>query len=84
MPFPMPNPRKLGAQVAQVDPTEHAELISGTPRRPEEEMVPDARSGLTPAQMVDQRLQAVLGSRYRGIFHQQTGRPGNLGRTAAK
>jgi len=75
MPIPILNPLELRDQVDQVEPTEQPGLNSGASREPEEVLVPDARGGLTPAQMVDQKLQALLGSNYRGIFRQLTGRP---------
>jgi len=81
MPIPILNPREF---YDQVEPTDQAGLKSGTSMWLEEVLIPDARSGLTPAQMVDQKLQAVLGCRYRGIFNQLTGRPGNMRRTASQ
>lgn len=70
----------------QVDLTEQAGLNSGTSRLPEEVLVPDVRNGLTPAQMVDQKLQAMLGSQYQdqGISHQQIGRSGTISRMGGK
>ena len=82
--IPILNPRELHEQVDQVEPTDKAGLKSGTSRGHEEVLIRDARSGLTPAQMVDQKLQVVLGRQYRGIFHHLTGRPGNIRSTAVK
>jgi len=81
MSIPIQNPLEL---FDQIEPTEQARLKSVASWLPEEELILDARSGLTPAQMVDQKLQAVLGRHYRGIFDQLTGRPGNRRRTAGK
>lgn len=79
MRIPILNPQEL---CEQVEPTEQAGLDGETSQRLEEVLVPDARSGLTPSQMVDQQLQALLGRHYRCSFHQETGRPGNLRRIA--
>jgi hypothetical protein len=38
----------------------------------DEELVPDVRSRLTPAEMVDQKLDAMVGSNYRGIRRMPT------------
>lgn len=81
MPIPILNPRGC---FEQVEPAERVGLYRETVRRPEELLVLDARHGLTPAQMVDQKLQAMLGSRYRSNFHLQTGRPGTMGRMFGK
>jgi len=81
MSIPILNPLHVGEQC---EPTEQAVLNNETSSWPEEVLVPDARSGLTPAQFVDQKLQAMLGRNYRGLFHQRTGRPGNRRRTAAE
>jgi hypothetical protein len=43
----------------------------------EETLVADARSGLTPAEMVDRKLQALLGGTHAGLFARPTGRPGD-------
>jgi len=81
MSIPILNPSELSEQG---EPMEQAVLNTETSSWPEEVLVPDARSGLTPAQLVDQKLQAMLGRNYRGIFHQRTGRPGNRRRTATE
>jgi len=44
---------------------------------PDEVLVADARGGLTPAQMVEQKLQALLGGSYRGLFCSATERLGD-------
>lgn len=75
MPIPILNPHKLWEQV---EPMEQAGLNSGTASWPDEVLVPDVRNDFTPAQMVDQKLEAVLGSHYQGISHQLTGRLGNI------
>jgi hypothetical protein len=50
---------------------------------PEEVLVADARHGLTPAQMVDQKLLALLGGGHPGLPLQAPGRPGNVRRGPA-
>ncbi len=51
---------------------------------PEEVLVADARGGLTPVQMVDQKVMALLGSNYPGLFSQGIGRGGNSRRIPGK
>jgi len=51
---------------------------------PEEVLVADARGGLTPVQMVDQKVMALLGSNYPGLFSQGSGRRGNIRRIPGK
>ncbi len=48
--------------------------------RPEEVLVADARGGLTPVQMVEQKVRALLGSNYPGLFSLGGGRRGNIRR----
>jgi hypothetical protein len=48
---------------------------------PEELLVIDARWGLTPAQMVEQKLLALLGSNYPGLRFSGSGRGENIRRT---
>jgi hypothetical protein len=81
MPIQIPNPQNF---CEQVEPTEQAKLMGETSRRAEEVLVLDVRHGLTPAMMVDRKLQAMLGSQYRGIPHQRTGRSATSGRTSGK
>jgi len=45
---------------------------------PQEVLVADARSGRTPSQMVEQKLVALLGSEYSGLFRHATSRRGNI------
>lgn len=45
---------------------------------PDEVLVADARGGLSPVQMVEQKLLDVLGSGHPGLFRQATGRMGNI------
>jgi hypothetical protein len=78
MPITDSNPSELCDQFSQVEPTELAGLDCGTWRRLDEEVVPDARSGLTPAQMVDHKFQMMMGSDYRADFQQPMGRSGAL------
>jgi hypothetical protein len=49
---------------------------------PEETLVVDARSRVTPAQRVDQRLLALLGGGHPGLFLQARGLPGGMRRTS--
>lgn len=51
---------------------------------PEEVLVADARCGLTPIQMVDQKVMALLGSNYPGLFSQGIGGRGNIRRIPGK
>lgn len=51
---------------------------------PEEMLVADARGGLTPGQMVDQKVMALLGSNYPGLFSRGIGRQGNMRRSSGK
>lgn len=51
---------------------------------PEEVLVADVRGGLTPGQMVDQKVQALMGRNYPGFFSQGIGRRGNIGRRPGK
>lgn len=44
---------------------------------PEEMLVADARGGLTPAQMVEQKLLSLLGSGHPGLYNQAGGVLGN-------
>jgi len=44
---------------------------------PEEVMVADARAGVSPAQMVEQKVLTLLGSRYKGALGRGTGRAGD-------
>jgi hypothetical protein len=46
----------------------------------QEVLVADARNGLTPAQMVDRQLLALLGYGHPGLFIQAVGRPGAVRR----
>jgi hypothetical protein len=46
---------------------------------PDEVLIADPRGGLTPVQMVERKLMALLGRAYRGLFRQASGRPGNKG-----
>jgi len=51
---------------------------------PEEMLVADARGGLTPVQMVEQKLLALLGSGHPGLYSQAGGGLGNLRRMPGK
>ncbi len=64
MSIPILNRRELAKQIASTEP--------------EEVLVIDARSSLTPVQMVEQKLLALLGSGHPGLFRQAAGRQGNL------
>jgi len=77
----------------QVEPLGQDRLASATARMPslaetaitfappEEMLVADARGRLTPVQMVEQKLLALLGSNYPGLSGPVTGRMGYSGRT---
>lgn len=45
---------------------------------PEEVLVIDARCSLTPVQQVEQKLLALLGSGYPGLYLRSTSRRGNI------
>jgi hypothetical protein len=51
---------------------------------PEEVLVADSRGSLTPVQMVDQKVMALLGSNYPGHFSQGSGGLGNIRRIPGK
>jgi hypothetical protein len=51
---------------------------------PEEVLVADARGGLTPGQMVDQKVMALLGHNYPGFYSHGLARRGNIRRTPGK
>jgi hypothetical protein len=51
-----------------------------TSAEPDEELVADPRAGLTPSQVVDRRLLALLGSGNPGLYVQASGRPGGVRR----
>lgn len=70
---PMPNDQEVRDQANQPEPTEQAEEV----------LVPDARNGLTPRQMVDAKLQARLGWVPRELFWRWAGRSGDSRRTFA-
>jgi hypothetical protein len=79
----MPIPNRTRQELReQVEPTEQAGLNGEISRSHEEVLVPDPRHGLTPAMMVELKLQVMLESYYRGILDQRNGRPGSRGRTS--
>jgi hypothetical protein len=51
---------------------------------PGEVLVADARGNLTPSQMVEQKLLALLGCGHPGLYRQATGSLGNIRRLAGK
>ncbi len=56
-------------------------LSRGLPlRRPDEALVIDPRGCLTPAQMVDRKLLALLGSGNPGLYDQAASGPGDIRR----
>jgi hypothetical protein len=67
-----PGPRLIPAQLSTAK-------TAATGVEPDEILVADVRGGLTPAQMVEQKLLALLGGSYRGLFCSATDRPGNRG-----
>jgi hypothetical protein len=54
--------------------TAEADIVSAAP---EEFFVADARGGLTPGQMVEQKVLALMGGNYPGLASQASGRRGN-------
>jgi hypothetical protein len=51
------------------------EETATTAAEPDESLVADPRASLSPAQIVDQRLLALLGSGNPGLYVQASGRP---------
>jgi hypothetical protein len=73
------NTRKEGAMTTPIQlPPPVAEDAATTPACPDEVLVADARSGLTPSQMVDRKLLALLGRCPAGPFMQSTARRGSM------
>ncbi len=81
--------RNLSKRVsAQVQYSLYHQLTSSEPAptslEPEEVLVADPRGGLTPVQMVDQKLMTLLGSNYPGSFSPGNGSRGNIRRISGK
>lgn len=57
--------------------------MPATLRGPDEILVADPRAGMTPSQVVDQRLLALLGRGNPGLYIQASGRPGDVRRSPA-
>jgi hypothetical protein len=56
------------------------EEVAATPSEPEEVLIADPRGALTPAQMVDGKVLALLQSGHPGLFLQAAGRPQDVRR----
>ena len=80
----MPTAQQEGAARGSRVPARHradqpvAEEALTTSEQPGETLVADARAGLTPAQQVDRKLLALLGTGHPGLFAQAAGNPQNL------
>jgi hypothetical protein len=55
------NQTRFSGSLQQVGASEAFALDIDTMLSPEETLIPDARAGLTPSEMVDRKLQAALG-----------------------
>jgi len=54
---------------------QRSEEALAIPTEPDEVLVADVRGAMTPSQMVEQKLLALLGTGHPGLFAQAVGRP---------
>jgi hypothetical protein len=81
---PRPADGAAGRPHHPADRTAHQRLVppetATRSAESDEELVPDPRACLSPSQVVDRRLLALLGSGNPGLYVQASGRPGGIRR----